>query len=178
MITWISLLLLNVKPLKTSFATLWFSPIIMTCDWSITSWFDGVWPPAHTPRTESEVPPGEIPLAIVSPKSVPFPNVAKVNQKEPVQIYTNEEGVGQELLTTVKEVLTPEELNNLTINVKRNEGGNKRTNKGLGNMQQEAGESMMMGFRGEMTYNNRSYLDEEELWDQFLQVLQIVQHRN
>ena len=59
-------------------------------------------------------------------------NVAKVNQKEPVQIYTNEEGVGQELLTTVKEVLTPEELDNLTINVKRNEGGNKRTNKGLG----------------------------------------------
>ena len=44
----------------------------------------------------------------------------------------------------------------------RNEMNTRRTSKGLGNMQQEAGESMMMGFRGEMTYNNRSYLDDLE----------------
>ena len=44
----------------------------------------------------------------------------------------------------------------------RNAMNTRRTNKGLGNMQQEAGESMMMGFRGEMTYNDRSYLDDLE----------------
>ena len=44
----------------------------------------------------------------------------------------------------------------------RNAMNTRRTSKGLGNMQQEAGESMMMGFRGEMTYNNRSYLDDLE----------------